>query len=140
MDVPIPYNRTLENAALPPVENIKKALRGLLSWQSVWKIKEPVASLLRPMHMINRKDKAHENWFPTRSFIQEHLMEPESLQHQLIPLPSADVTGHSRLLGNGEVTPIRTPTVDRDLMTRRVGGQRGRVGDSNGRERNRRIP
>jgi pyruvate dehydrogenase E1 component beta subunit len=30
MDVPIPYNRTLENAALPDVEDITKAVRELM--------------------------------------------------------------------------------------------------------------
>jgi pyruvate/2-oxoglutarate/acetoin dehydrogenase E1 component len=30
MDVPIPYNRTLENAALPDVEDMIKAVRDLV--------------------------------------------------------------------------------------------------------------
>jgi adenylate cyclase len=59
-------------------------------------------------------------------------MESHSVERRLAAILSADVKGYSRLMGEDEVTTIRTLTEYRAVMTTLIQQSRGRVVDSPG--------
>ena len=59
-------------------------------------------------------------------------MEPQRVERKLAAILSADVKGYSRLMGEDEVTTVRTLTAYRAAMASRIQQYRGRVVDSPG--------
>ena len=59
-------------------------------------------------------------------------MEPQSVKRKLTAIFSADVKGYSRLMGEDELTTIRTLTAYREVMTTLIERYRGKVVDSPG--------
>ena len=59
-------------------------------------------------------------------------MEPTRVQRKLTAILSADVKGYSRLMGEDEVTTIRTLTAYRELITSFIQAHNGRVVDTPG--------
>ncbi len=59
-------------------------------------------------------------------------MESHSVERKLAAILSADVKGYSRLMGEDEVTTIRTLTAYREVMATQIHQHRGRVVDSPG--------
>jgi class 3 adenylate cyclase/predicted ATPase len=57
---------------------------------------------------------------------------PRELERKLVAILSADVQGYSRLMGEDELTTIRTLTVYREIMTTLITQHRGRVVDAPG--------
>src|SRR5713101_5233928 len=60
------------------------------------------------------------------------VMESHSVERKLAAILSADVKGYSRLMGEDEVTTIRTLTAYREVMATQIHQHRGRVVDSPG--------
>src|SRR5713101_340972 len=60
------------------------------------------------------------------------VMESHSVERKLAAILSADVKGYSRLMGEDEVTTIRTLTAYRAVMATQIHQHRGRVVDSPG--------
>jgi len=59
-------------------------------------------------------------------------MAEKEFKHKLLPILSADVEGHTRLMGEDEDVTIRALTTYRKLMSTLIKKHRGRVVDSTG--------
>ena len=59
-------------------------------------------------------------------------MEPQNIQRKLTAILSADVKGYSRLMGEDEVSTVRTITAYREVIATLIQKHRGRVVDSPG--------
>ena len=59
-------------------------------------------------------------------------MNPPVVQRRLAAILSADVKGYSRLMGEDEITTVRTLTAYREVMAALIRERRGRVVDATG--------
>ena len=59
-------------------------------------------------------------------------MNPPGVQRRLAAILSADVKGYSRLMGEDEITTVRTLTAYREVMSALIREHRGRVVDAPG--------